>query len=471
MEDEITIDFGELALILRKHIKFILQVTGVCLVLAVIYLLFASSVYESRALLRIKPPKAIGMSSFNATTPVMNVQSTKQMMTTYKEIIKSIKLENPNTKINIATDFFKDTDIMHLTVYAETPEKAKEANDLLVSNFLSRLTELSQEEYKDSRVFMEKRTQIAEKNLKDAENKLKNFKKKNAIINPLQEIELTKAQIARIENMVEQNNLNLVEAQERLAAVNKQLSGAASSIATNTTIDLYNTRLAELEAQRIEYLEEYTDQHPDVIKINQEITKLKEKLQEEIANVIALKTASNNIVHQDILASKFKCEAEIQVAKGNLKKLSALDKGNKNKVKKLADLNQQYDELDRKIVLARDIYSMLAKRLEEARIAEASAAHEVQVLAKGTFNQRPVKPRKMLILAIVFCVGALGSGCFVIIRELVNKTINTADDVAQYLNLPVLGSIPDYDTFRSEGQKRGEQKGLIAKLGGLFKND
>lgn len=448
MKDEITIDLRELALVLRKHIKFILHITGVCLVLAVIYLLLASSVYESSTLLRIKPPKAIGTSSLNTTTPVMNVQSTRQMMSTYKEIIKSIELEepkmkegenllqedetladNPYTKINIDTHFFQDTDIMQITVYAEDPNKAKKVNDLLVSKFLTRLTELSREEYKNSRVFMEKRTKIAEKNLKDAENKLKNFKKKNAIISPTQEIELTKEQIGRIENMVAQNKLSLVDAQSRLIAVNKQLSGAASSIATNTTIDFYNKHLAELEAQRIECLGKYTEQHPYVSKINQRITELKKKLQEEIANVIAFKTASNNRVYQDILASKFKCEANIQAAKGNLKKLSVLDKENKNKIKKLADLNQQYEELDRKLGLARDIYSMLAKRLEEAKIAEASIANEVQVLNPATLNEVPVRPKKIVIIIFALCVGLFGSCAFVVCQEIIKQNNKNTSEV------------------------------------------
>lgn len=481
MEDEI-IDVRELALALCKHIKFIMRVTGVCLVLAVIYLLLASSVYQSRALLRIKPPRALNVSSLN-TAPAMNVQNIKQMMSSYAEIIKSIELEdqkinksdesgqkrentkdNPYSEVNITTEFFRDTDIMQITVFADRPDTAKRANDLLIKKFLARLTELSREEYKASRVFMENRTKIAEKNLKDAENKLNNFKKKNALIDPNKESEIIKEKTSRIENMTERNKVDLSTAEARLTAVNKQLASATASVATNTKIDLYNKYIAELESERINYLELYTDQHPYVIQVTQKIAQLKKKLEEEITNITTLKTASNNRVYLDILATKFESEAEVQVAKKNLNRLAQLTKENNNKIKKLAELSQQYNELNRKCTLTRDIYSMLAKRLEEARIAEANAAHEVQVLTKGTLEERPVKPRKMFILIIAFCIGAFGSSCFIIIREIINKTINDEKDVEYYLDLPVLGSIPDKNSLNREC----DRKGFLSKIKNIF---
>ena len=88
MEEEITIDLRELAHIVQKNARFIAKVTGGCIAVAGLYLLIASPVYESDSLLRIKQPKGIG-SSLLESMPMGNAMASKQLMSTYAEILKS----------------------------------------------------------------------------------------------------------------------------------------------------------------------------------------------------------------------------------------------------------------------------------------------------------------------------------------------------------------------------------------------
>ncbi|MCQ5198418.1 hypothetical protein NE554_11960, partial [Phascolarctobacterium faecium] len=98
--------------------------------------------------------------------------------------------------------------------------------------------------------------------------------------------------------------------------------------ADNAVIKQYNARLAELETQRIAYLDKYTAKHPKVIETEDAIAKLKSKLQQEIAKVASLHAPSDNRVHQQLLTSKFVSEAAISVAESNLAELEGLDKRN-----------------------------------------------------------------------------------------------------------------------------------------------
>ena len=481
-EEEITIDLREIGAILKRNAANIARVTGVCIVAAGVYLAVATPVYESQALLRVKQPKGIGTSLLEAM-PMGNAMANTQLMNTYAEILKSRsvivpvieKTEEPNkegkfpdyagyVKGKVATAPFKDTEIMQLTVRANTAEKAQKANSLIVEGFLNRLTELSRDQQKATRGFIEERTATAKKELKDAEDKLTDYKKANDIIAPDDAVKLATEKMGMVDKLNAENRVALATANARLASTNAQLNGEAASIADNKSIQLYNTQLAQLEGERISYLDKYTAQHPKVKQVEQEIAKLKQKINSEINKVASLQAPSDNPVHQQLLAAKFQSEAEASVAQSNLAKLHQIDNDNKEDIRNLSDKEQEFVSLMRDVTVANEIYVMLAKRLEEAKVAEASVATEVQVVDTATLPTGPVAPQKSRILLLAALLGILASSGFVVVRELLNRTIKNSDDVANYLDLPVLGSVPDINDLRKDMEKSDKGPGLLTKI-------
>ena len=69
MEDqEYTIDLMELFSIVMENLKTIAKIAAAFVALAILYLLIASPVYESTALLRIKQQQGLGSSLLDAAT-------------------------------------------------------------------------------------------------------------------------------------------------------------------------------------------------------------------------------------------------------------------------------------------------------------------------------------------------------------------------------------------------------------------
>ena len=481
-EEEITIDLREIGAILKRNAANIARVTGVCIVAAGVYLAVATPVYESQALLRVKQPKGIGTSLLEAM-PMGNAMANTQLMNTYAEILKSRSVIVPviekteeldkegkfiqyedYLKKNITTAPFKDTEIMQFTARAETAEKAQQVNKMIVEGFLNRLTELSRDQQKATRGFIEERAVAAKKELKDAEDKLTEYKKANDIIAPDDAVKLATEKMGMVDKLNAENRVALATANARLASTNAQLNGEAASIADNKSIQLYNTQLAQLEGERISYLDKYTAQHPKVKQVEQEIANLKQKINSEISKVASLQAPSDNPVHQQLLAAKFQSEAEASVAQSNLAKLAQIDNDNKTDLRNLSDKEQEFVNLMRDVTVANEIYVMLAKRVEEAKVAEASVATEVQVVDSGTLPEKPAKPKKALTLLLAALLGALASSGFVVVRELLNRTIKNSDDVANYLDLPVLGSVPDMNDLRKDMEKNDKGPGLLAKI-------
>ena len=173
-DQEYTIDLMEVAEIISENRKPIAKITGVFIALAILYLLIASPVYESEALLRIKQDQGLGRSLLDAATGG-NVQMSQQQMSTYAEILKSRGVVVPvieateeqkggkypayeeYVKSHITTAPFKNTEIMQVKVTGKSPEEAQKANKLLVDNFLKRITGLSRTEQTITKGFLDER--------------------------------------------------------------------------------------------------------------------------------------------------------------------------------------------------------------------------------------------------------------------------------------------------------------------------
>ncbi|OAA86925.1 YveK family protein [Clostridium ljungdahlii] len=67
---------------------------------------------------------------------------------------------------------------------------------------------------------------------------------------------------------------------------------------------------------------------------------------------------------------------------------------------------------------------------------------DIQIMDKPQFPDKPVKPKKMLNMAIAFFVGLMGSIGFSFMLEYMDNTIKTEEDVNKALGIPVIGIIP-----------------------------
>ncbi|HBS58404.1 MAG TPA: chain-length determining protein, partial [Firmicutes bacterium] len=93
------------------------------------------------------------------------------------------------------------------------------------------------------------------------------------------------------------------------------------------------------------------------------------------------------------------------------------------------------------VAVAQDIYTMLAKRHEEARISEAMEPATVQIIESAVADSKPIKPNKPLNVLIAAVLGLLTGITYVLLKENLHKSIHTTQNFSpkregldQYLN-------------------------------------
>ena len=458
------IDLLECFDIIMANRKTVAKIVAAFVAVAILYLLIASPVYESTALLRIKQQQGLGSSLLEAATGG-NVQVNQRQMSTYAEILKSRSVivpvieateiqkdgkypdYNDYVQERITTEPFKDTDILAVQVTANEPGKAQQANQLLLATFLQRMTDLSRTEQTATKDFLQNRTDAAKNDLDKAETALQDYKINNKILSPSDSAKLFVDRIALAEKEAAVNRIEMGTAQAKLNAANEILGGTGRYSADNRTIQAYNAQLAKLETERISYLDKYTEKHPRMIELNDQIAELKAKIQEEIRKVAALQAPTDNAVHQRLVAGKFQSEGELIVAQQKAAILQEVINQNNRDLELLPAVEKGYIKVARDAQVASELYVMLAKRLEESKVAEVMVPNNVQIVDEPTYPEKPIAPRKGRTLALALFAGLIVGCALVIANELMNRTIRTEEDVKNYLDLPVLGSIPDEDSI------------------------
>lgn len=464
---EQAINLQELWQIIDAHRKIIAVITAAFVACAGLYLIIVPPTYQSISLLRVKQQSGLG-DSILQNMPAVGADMTKQLMNTDAEILKSRAVvvpvinetEKPDekgkypdydgyVKSHITTIPFKDTEILQVAVTGKSPEQAQSANQLLVDGFLNRLADMSHDEQKATREFLEKRVGSAKQELTDAENKLQEYQVANKIYSPDDQMKGLTDKLSMIDKAKADNRLDMETAKAALSSINGQLSSAGQSIADSPAIEQYKIQLAQLEAQKAGYTGKYTNEHPKVQEINNQINEVRSSLNQEIANVVSQTAPSSSIVQQGLLADKFKNEAAIAVADSKDKALAAIDAEDNAAIAALPVKEQGFIQVKRDVDVAQEIYIMLAKRLEEAKVAEVMVPHEVQVVDTATLPDKPIKPRKALTIALSLILGLFAGTGFVVVRSIMYRMIRTAADVEQELNLPVLGMVYDAGTLKN----------------------
>jgi len=89
-------------------------------------------------------------------------------------------------------------------------------------------------------------------------------------------------------------------------------------------------------------------------------------------------------------------------------------------------------------------YASLLQSYEQVRMAEAQTLSSIVQIEAATVPIDPVKPRKLLNVAVAALAGLVLSGGIIIGFDFLNDTIKTPEEIVHKLGLPVLGVISNH---------------------------
>ena len=117
-------------------------------------------------------------------------------------------------------------------------------------------------------------------------------------------------------------------------------------------------------------------------------------------------------------------------------------KGLEAQVHGYSDKELEYTGLSREVEVNRKLYAMLKEKLEEARITEQQKVSDVSVVDPAVLPGTPIAADSRMKVVMGALMGLILGVAFAFILETFDTSIGTIEDVENVIKLPVLGIVP-----------------------------
>jgi polysaccharide biosynthesis transport protein len=124
-----------------------------------------------------------------------------------------------------------------------------------------------------------------------------------------------------------------------------------------------------------------------------------------------------------------------------------------------AETNQMSERMVQYNMLKRDaegnkaLYDGLLTKLKEAGISSALQSSNIRVVDPAMIPSYPSRPAKARNVLLAFLVGLVGGIGLALLREYMDNTVKTPDDVERLARLPSLAVVPTFSDSNSNGRR------------------
>jgi succinoglycan biosynthesis transport protein ExoP len=206
---------------------------------------------------------------------------------------QKVDLMRKDINIDLVRDARNQITAFNVSYSSRNPQMAQQVTGELTNLFISENLEVRQQQSEDTTQFLESQLESARKTLADQEQKIREFKGQHVGEMPGQlasNLQILQGLQSQLQN--EEDALNTARQQhvylQTLADQYRSVQGSAKGAdGTSTGLPALDQELEKLKAQLADLSSHYTDRHPDVRKLKDQIAKT-EKMRDQL--VASLKT-------------------------------------------------------------------------------------------------------------------------------------------------------------------------------------
>ncbi|HEV1995078.1 MAG TPA: polysaccharide biosynthesis tyrosine autokinase [Candidatus Acidoferrum sp.] len=255
---------------------------------------------------------------------------------------------------------------------------------------------------------------------------------------------------------------------QRLADVNRELTDAQSErmrkeslyqfaksgnldavpqVQSNTTLMELLRRHADLSSQYNDAVSQYGPNFPKVQRLQAQLKDLDDNVEKEKQKIVG-------ILESDFREAR---ERETMLTGAlDLQKVAA---------NQMAEKLVEYNILKREAEANKTLYEGLMTKLKETAISASLRSSNIRVVDPAMIPSTPARPAKTRNVALAFLVGLVGGIGLALMREYLDNTVKTPDDVETLSRLPSLAVVPQFAGSNGSGKRHGLLQGFSSNNG------
>ncbi len=250
---------------------------------------------------------------------------------------------------------------------------------------------------------------------------------------------------------------------QRLGDINKQLTEAQSErmkkeslyefaksgnldavpqVQSNAALGDLMKKRTEASSQYTESLSQYGPNFPKVLRLQAQLKELDQAIEKEKKNIL------------DVLESNYR-----EARQRETLLTQALDQ-QKAESNQMAGKLVEYNILKREAEANKTLYEGLMTKLKETAISQGLRSSNIRVVDPAMIPSTPARPAKTRNIALAFLIGLVGGIGLALMRQYLDNTVKTPDDIETLTRLPSLAVVPQFTDSKGRGKHNGRLLGL-----------
>lgn len=355
-------------------------------------------------------------------------------------------------------------------------ELAKKVVQSLLTIFVETSLGKTRQDITSSQKFIEEQLQQYQQKLTDAEDALKEFKRKHIGMMPGQGGDYY-AKLSETSGALRQAQLDQQEATNRRNQLKRQLEDeepeltAAAAATSNPEID---SRIASLQKQMDQLRLQYTDKHPDILASKRLIEKLEEQKKQEFTEKKSdpAKGKIQNPVYQQLTVAIAEADATVASLQARVAEYQRRYETLRGASNAIPQVEQDYTQLTRNYDTYRQNYDALLKRRESVimsgEVESKTDTVDFRVIDPPFVPSKPAWPNRPLLLSFVTLGGLVAGLAVAFLLSQLRRTVTDRRSLRELTGLPLLGAVSKVETDATRQRKRKSKMAYLASLGGLI---
>lgn len=294
--------------------------------------------------------------------------------------------------------------------------------------------------FSNSLTYLESQAEKKQAEFDELEQKIEDFYKKHNIVKFTEDMDANLGKVDKFREMLTTAQVELSSVKANIKGIKSKLESEDNDIVAQTTYsEPLKIRLMNLEVDLARALTKYSDQHPKIIAIQQNIDNVKQLIIDGAGEKIQLRNMTSNPVRQQLINDLIvKQGSEIALEQ----KVIALKEIIKN-----SDISPEFrGELSRFLRDKNSIATIiqnLQNQMNDIKLNANIESNRIYQLQEASEPNSPINNKKKMNLMIGIVLGfGLGIGAALLLHSLDNR-LKSIKDFTSKFNLPLVGTIPD----------------------------
>ena len=317
----------------------------------------------------------------------------------------------------------KQSSVIAVTAKGYNSKKIVDFTNTLLNEYVARGLDKKNLVSENTIAFIDNELEGIQESLSSAESDLKDFREQNDVLN----LDLQASQVyTNLRTLEKERSEMLVNLKiyKRLQDYIQVQIDDPENLAAPSTMGINDVLLNQLARDLVTLAQTkatklltQTEQHPEIVKLNEQIITTKKALLENV----------NNIVENAQMSLK-EVDRRIAVLEGESRRLP--------------DKQQQLINYQRNFKFNEDTYKYLMQRRAEAQILKASNTPDNEILDEARMERvARISPKTSMNYLIALIIGLLIPALYLFLKNYFNVSISDRKDVEKMTRFPIIGQV------------------------------